>query len=106
MTQYVEAPAAPLTIVDGVVAWHTNAAPCVEQVLTLTEHARLEILDAALGAQGYLEVEQDDTGGWLLTLPPGTQYGAKHLKPDPRAKTCIAWGCTARGFFFVRAWEA
>jgi len=96
----------PLTIVDGVATWSTDGAHESERTLTLDADASLVILDAVAGAQGYLEVSQDDIGGRALTLPPGSVFGQARVHTDPRRKTALAWMFDGLVFRYMLAWEA
>jgi hypothetical protein len=95
----------PLTIENGEAHWQTAGALETACALRLDRDATLVIRAAAAGASGYLEVEQDETGGRRLALPPGTRFGAAEIRPDPCRKTALAWGYDGAAFRFVIAWE-
>lgn len=89
------------------VTWATAGEKNNNATLTLAEDATLDITGAVAGAQGYLELTQDGTGGWTLTLPSGTVLGATTSVNTTAAKmTAIAWSYNGAAFTFVLAQEA
>jgi hypothetical protein len=74
--------------------------------LVLTSDVTLVIPDAAPGAEGYLEVEQDDVGGHTLHLPHGPRFGVADVHFGPRKLTALAWTRIGASFRFAIAREA
>ena len=65
-----------LTSSAGAVTWAAASEKVNNAKITLTEATTLTITGAIEGGTYWLEVTQDATGGWALTLPSGTTIGA------------------------------
>ena len=65
-----------LTSSAGAVTWAAASEKVNNAKITLTEATTVTITGAIEGGTYWLEVTQDGTGGWTLTLPSGTTIGA------------------------------
>lgn len=96
------------TLTSGTsITWATSGEKRNNAKLTLAHNATLSITGAVEGAQGYLELTQDATGGRTFTLPAGTVIGATaSVNTTPNKTTLIAWSYNGSAFFFVIAQQS
>jgi hypothetical protein len=96
------------TLTSGTsITWATAGEKRNNAKLTLAHNATLSITGAVEGAQGYLEVTQDGTGGRTFTLPAGTVVGATTSINTTASKlTAISWSYNGSAFTFVLAQQA
>ena len=96
------------TLTSGTsITWATAGEKVNNATLTLAEDATLSITGAVEGATGWLELTQDGTGGWTLTLPAGTVVGATtDINTTADKKTAILWTYNGSAFWFILAQEA
>jgi hypothetical protein len=98
---------ATLASVSGTTTWATNGERLNNATLTIDEDSVLDITGLVAGAEGYLEVTQDGTGGWFLTLPSGTIVGATvAIGLTPGKMTAIAFSYNGTSLTFVLAKES
>jgi hypothetical protein len=89
------------------ITWTTGGARSSSAALTLAHNATLTIANVVDGAEGYLEVTQDGTGGRTLALPAGTIVGSTTtIHATANKKTSIAWSYNGSAYTFVLARES
>lgn len=96
------------TLTSGTsITWATGGEKRNNALLTLAHNATLSITGAVEGAQGYLELTQDGTGGRTFTLPAGKIIGSTTSVNTTASKiTLIAWSYNGSSFRYVLAQEA
>jgi hypothetical protein len=96
-----------LTSSAGATTWATAGEKRNNATITLDEDSTLSITGAVEGAEGFLKLTQDGTGGWTFTLPAGTIVGATtDVNTTASKTTAIAWSYDGSAFLFVLAQEA
>ncbi|MDB4882387.1 MAG: hypothetical protein JWL95_1153 [Gemmatimonadetes bacterium] len=105
---WVEIGPAFVILTDGAtITWATAGAKQNNARVTIAGNRTLSITGAVDGAEGYLEVTQDATGGRTLTLPSGTIVGSlTTINSAATKKTAVAWSYNGSTLTFVLAREA
>lgn len=96
-----------LTSSSNATTWATSGEKISNAKQTLSENSTLTITGAVEGAQGYLRLTQNGTGGFTYTLPSGTIVGSTtSVSTTANKTTAIAWAYDGSAFTFCLARES
>lgn len=93
----------PTALTSGTsITWATAGEKVNNATLTLAHNATLSITGQVAGAEGFLRLTQDGTGGRTFTLPAGTVIGATaSVNTTLNKTTLVAWFYDGTTLFFV-----